>query len=159
MSFNERMHPRNLYKNAAPNFEKLAERSSGFRQYLREIKPGHWTVNFKDPEALRALTCVLLEQDFGLSLSLPLDRLIPTVPLRLNYILWIEDLLACLPVKPQGEIVRGFDIGEASICVIPCTVGNSSQFRFNFFFQAQELLPSILFLVPNWITGIFSLLR
>ena len=68
--------------------------------------------NFKDPSALRALTYALLEKEFGLNLSIPLDRLIPTVPLRLNYVLWIEDLLSCFPEVFRHVAVRGFDVGE-----------------------------------------------
>lgn len=66
--------------------------------------------------ALRALTCTLLKKDFDLDVEIPLDKLIPTVPLRLNYILWIEDLLSIC--KKDGEI-RGIDIGCGASCVYP----------------------------------------
>lgn len=66
--------------------------------------------------ALRALTCTLLKKDFHLDVEIPLDKLIPTVPLRLNYILWIEDLLSIS--KGEGEI-RGIDIGCGASCVYP----------------------------------------
>lgn len=49
-------------------------------------------------------------------MEIPLDKLIPTVPLRLNYILWIEDLLSIS--KKEGE-VRGIDIGCGASCVYP----------------------------------------
>lgn len=64
------------------------------------------SVNFKEPEAVRALTCTLLKEDFGLTIQIPLERLIPTVPLRLNYIHWVEDL-----VDGQKQPRRGIDIG------------------------------------------------
>ncbi|XP_015760312.1 PREDICTED: uncharacterized protein LOC107339517 isoform X4 [Acropora digitifera] len=67
--------------------------------------------NFKDASALRALTYALLEKEFGLNLSIPLDRLIPRVPLRLNYVLWIEDVLSCLPEVFRHVTERGFDVG------------------------------------------------
>lgn len=111
MGFNDLMHPRNIYRKSPPDFKSLAEKFDYFRKFAKETKPGRFNLNFKDPEALRALTCALLESDFGLKLSIPLDRLIPTVPLRLNYILWIEDLLACLP-DTRHATVRGFDIGK-----------------------------------------------
>ena len=112
MGFNDLMHPRNIYRNSPPDFRKLAEKFEYFRKLTREANPGRLTVNFKDPGALRALTCALLENDFGIKLTIPVNRLIPTVPLRLNYILWIEDLLNCLPEKQSHTTVRGFDIGE-----------------------------------------------
>lgn len=73
------------------------------------------SVNFKEPEAVRALTCTLLKEDFGLSIQIPLERLIPTVPLRLNYIHWVEDL-----IDGQKQPRRGIDIGTAApaSCVI-----------------------------------------
>lgn len=72
-------------------------------------------LNFKDPEAVRALTCTLLKEDFGLSIEIPLERLIPTVPLRLNYIHWVEDLTG-----GQGSPRRGIDIGtHTSFNVLP----------------------------------------
>lgn len=66
-------------------------------------------VNFKEPEAVRALTCTLLKEDFGLTIEIPLERLIPTVPLRLNYIHWVEDL-----IDGQKKPRRGIDIGNAA---------------------------------------------
>jgi methyltransferase len=63
-------------------------------------------LNFKEPEAVRALTCTLLKEDFGLTIAIPLERLIPTVPLRLNYIHWVEDLTG-----GQGQPRKGIDIG------------------------------------------------
>ena len=112
MSFNDLMHPRNIYRNAPPDFKVLGEKFDYFRKHTKETKPGRFTLNFKNPEALRALTCALLEHDFKIKISIPLDRLIPTVPLRLNYVLWIEDLLSCLSEDHCHAIVRGFDIGK-----------------------------------------------
>ncbi|KAI4874113.1 hypothetical protein NFI96_028158, partial [Prochilodus magdalenae] len=71
-------------------------------------------LNFKDPEAVRALTCTLLKEDFGLTIEIPLERLIPTVPLRLNYIHWVEDLTG-----GQGSPRRGIDIGTGASCIYP----------------------------------------
>ncbi|KAI2656276.1 RNA N6-adenosine-methyltransferase mettl16 [Labeo rohita] len=71
-------------------------------------------LNFKDPEAVRALTCTLLKEDFGLTIEIPLERLIPTVPLRLNYIHWVEDLIG-----GQGNPRRGIDIGTGASCIYP----------------------------------------
>jgi len=65
-------------------------------------------VEFRDPASLRALTWALLKDDFNIDVSIPLDRLIPTVPLRLNYILWLEDIFS-LATKPQ---LHGIDIGK-----------------------------------------------
>ena len=103
------MHERNVYK-SPPDFAKLAEQYQEFAKFVTISSDGRGHINFKDAEALRELTCTLLQHDFGLTLDIPLDRLIPTVPLRLNYILWIEDLIS--GVEKDGRNVKGLDIGE-----------------------------------------------
>lgn len=69
-----------------------------------------YTLDFSDPAALRELTCAVLERDFGLKVEIPLDKLIPAVPQRLNYVHWIEDLLMC-----YGDCVQNTE-GGASEC-------------------------------------------
>ena len=71
---------------------------------------GRVSLNFKDLEAVRALTCTLLREDFGLSINIPLERRIPTVPLRLNYIHWVEDLIGHQN-SDKSTLRRGIDIG------------------------------------------------
>lgn len=63
-------------------------------------------VDFKNPAHLRAVTCALLQEDFHLDVKMPVDRLIPTVPLRLNYILWLDDIFGKSSVS-----LKGIDIG------------------------------------------------
>ncbi len=48
-------------------------------------------------------------QDYDI--KIPIDHLIPRVPQRLNYVLWIEDLL------DRPETAYGIDIGCGSSCV------------------------------------------
>lgn len=50
-------------------------------------------VDWEDPAAARALTTTLLRHDFSLAWDIPLERLCPPVPNRLNYICWVRDLL------------------------------------------------------------------
>uniref|UniRef100_A0A8B9HDJ3 Methyltransferase like 16 n=1 Tax=Astyanax mexicanus TaxID=7994 RepID=A0A8B9HDJ3_ASTMX len=106
MALNKSMHPRNRYKDKPPNFAYLASKYPDFQKHVQTNLVGGVMLNFKDPEAVRALTCTLLKEDFGLTIEIPLERLIPTVPLRLNYIHWVEDLTG-----GQGSPRRGIDIG------------------------------------------------
>lgn len=71
---------------------------------------GKIKINFQDAEALRILTKVLLKKDFDLDIDIPIDRLVPAVPLRLNYVLWLEDIIEVLEI-PKDEIIYGIDIG------------------------------------------------
>ena len=107
MSLNKSMHPRNPYKDKKPDFKALAIKYEEFRKHTTQDSKGRVTVDFKKPECMRALSWVLLKEDFGLDVDMPLNRLIPTVPLRLNYILWIEDLLL-----QRRDGVKGIDIGN-----------------------------------------------
>ncbi|CAO2644162.1 RNA N6-adenosine-methyltransferase METTL16 [Lemmus lemmus] len=93
MALSKSMHARNRYKDKPPDFAYLASKYPDFKQHIQINLNGRVSLNFKDPEAVRALTCTLLREDFGLSIDIPLERLIPTVPLRLNYIHWVEDLI------------------------------------------------------------------
>ncbi|CAL1294726.1 unnamed protein product [Larinioides sclopetarius] len=114
MSFNSLMHERNIYKDR-PDFAKIAIDYPEFRKYAIPNRKGKLHVNFNDPNALRMVTRVLLKKDFELDVEIPDGYLIPTVPQRLNYILWIEDLLTILP--KNSENVSGIDIGTG-----PCAI-------------------------------------
>ncbi|XP_023259796.1 U6 small nuclear RNA (adenine-(43)-N(6))-methyltransferase isoform X2 [Seriola lalandi dorsalis] len=114
MALNKSMHPRNRYKDRPPDFAYLASKYPDFQQHVHTSLTGRPVVNFKEPEAVRALTCTLLKEDFGLTIEIPLERLIPTVPLRLNYIHWVEDL-----IDGQKQLRRGIDIGTGASCIYP----------------------------------------
>ncbi|KAK9871833.1 hypothetical protein WA026_014290 [Henosepilachna vigintioctopunctata] len=116
MSMNKYMHPRNIYIKP-PNFKELAILYPEFRKYLQQDIAGKVTLDFKDVNAIRALSRVLLLKDFDLNVEIPLNKLIPTIPLRLNYLLWIEDLLNIERINLDK--VYGIDIGTGASCVYP----------------------------------------
>ncbi|XP_021253023.1 methyltransferase-like protein 16 isoform X2 [Numida meleagris] len=118
MALNKSMHARNRYKDKPPDFAYLAGKYPEFRQHVQTTLAGRVSLNFKDPEAVRALTCTLLKEDFGLTIDIPLERLIPTVPLRLNYIHWVEDLIGHQDAD-KGVLRRGIDIGTGASCIYP----------------------------------------
>ncbi|KAI5301291.1 hypothetical protein KEM55_006094 [Ascosphaera atra] len=104
---------------------------------------GH--LDFSDPDAVRQLTKSLLKRDFGLEVELPEDRLCPPskhwleiVQLvdpvsvtsekdRLNYILWLQDLLhetrqdgfGGEPIRDENRPVKGLDVGTGASCIYP----------------------------------------
>lgn len=75
---------------------------------------GKVKLNFKDQDSVRVLTKCCLIKDFNLNVELPPDKLLPTIPLRLNYILWMEDLLNHCGIK---ENITGIDIGTGASCI------------------------------------------
>lgn len=80
---------------------------------LQEIS-GKLKIDFKNVEALRVFTKCCLHKDFNLNINLPPNKLLPTIPLRLNYLLWIEDLLNEHKIIDN---VVGIDIGCGSSCI------------------------------------------
>ena len=107
MALNKFMHPRNPYRDKAPNFKALAQKYPEFAKCVFQDLKGKCHLDYKSPASLRQLAIALLKEDFDLEVEMPLNRLIPTIPLRLNYILWIEDMLKELN-DVQG---KGLDIG------------------------------------------------
>ena len=64
----------------------------------------------------------LLQEDFGLQWDMPRDRLCPTVPQKLNYICWLEDLIALRPAAAGAAAaapasVSAIDIGTGASCI------------------------------------------
>ncbi|XP_045127039.1 RNA N6-adenosine-methyltransferase METTL16-like isoform X2 [Portunus trituberculatus] len=128
---NKFMHPRNPYR-TPPSFKNLATQYPEFRAHCSYDVAGKVHLDFKNPEAVRTLTTSLLHQDFGLEVNIPSDRLVPTLPLRLNYLLWLEDLLFLAAQRCGGggggggegdshapPPVVGVDIGTGAACVYP----------------------------------------
>ncbi|CCA72870.1 hypothetical protein PIIN_06806 [Serendipita indica DSM 11827] len=110
------MHPRNPYKEP-PDFLELAQAYPELKPFVYISKKGNPSINFKDADGLRLLTLSLLHRDFGLDLELSTDRLCPAIPNRLNYILWIQDILA--NSSRPDETVRGIDIGTGASVIYP----------------------------------------
>ncbi|KZT09695.1 S-adenosyl-L-methionine dependent methyltransferase [Laetiporus sulphureus 93-53] len=114
------MHSRNPYR-TPPDFTALAESYEPLKPYLITTAAGV-TIDFKNDAAQRRLTEALLHRDFNISLTLPDDRLCPPVPNRLNYILWLHDVLeAMFLAEPERHVktVRGVDIGTGASVIYP----------------------------------------
>ena len=110
------MHPRNRY-NERVDFASLSASHPPLKDHLIWKNKDYATLDFKNREVQRELTRALLHRDFNLEVHLPKDKLIPTVPQKLNYIHWIEDLLAVNNdnVIPKGDNVRGIDTGRGCL--------------------------------------------
>ena len=110
--------------------EESCNRDANFDESTRPASDGKqprassWTIDWRDPAALRALTQTLLLHDFGLRWDIPANRLCPTVTNRLNYIHWIEDLLEVgkntkISSDSRSASVWGLDVGTGASCIYP----------------------------------------
>ncbi len=114
------MHPRNRFKDNKPDFGAYIQVRKSLEPYLikRKRPSGQGfthTLDFSDPEALRELTVACLKYEFDLDVIIPSGHLVPTVPQRLNYIHFVEDLLSNEKGDfPKGNDVIGIDIGKKS---------------------------------------------
>lgn len=72
-------------------------------------------IDYKNETALRALTQTLLLEYYQLKVDFAPGSLIPTLPLRLNYILWLEDIMDMF--KTGNDRILGIDIGCGSSCI------------------------------------------
>lgn len=68
------MHERNYYRSKTPDFKQLAEKYPDLKPHLIEKKNGGVTLDFHDPQAIRALTIATAKEDFQLDLDLSLGR-------------------------------------------------------------------------------------
>ncbi|MCJ1249465.1 hypothetical protein MMC30_006689 [Trapelia coarctata] len=110
---------RNIYREDV-DFSALALQDPEFNKFVKS----NGQLDFSNPEAVKQLTKSLLKRDFGLKLELPDDRLCPPVPNRLNYILWIQDLLDTTSDSYTDRYnpdrgVTGLDIGTGASCIYP----------------------------------------
>ncbi|KAH7881719.1 ribosomal RNA large subunit methyltransferase F-like protein, partial [Phlebopus sp. FC_14] len=113
------MHPRNIYTRP-PDFVQLARRYPPLReQYVSKSRSRESDALTLGNAIQRRLTEALLYLDFHITLTLPDDRLCPPIIRcsRLNYVLWIQDLVRA--TIPNSEIVRGIDIGTGASAIYP----------------------------------------
>ena len=118
MSLNKWMHDKNPYK-TPPNFKEMAVKYPEFRKVVTQDLAGKIHLDFSNPAAVRTLTTLLFRKDFGLTVEIPEGTLVPTLPSRMNYLLWVEDLLSLLPGRGEGDSIRGLDIGAGASAVYP----------------------------------------
>lgn len=109
------MHQRSVFT-TPPDFTILAKEYADFAEHVTYNTLGKAKVDFKDNDAQRALSRTLMKHFFNLDVLLPPGRLVPAVPQRLNYVLWVQDLVE--KVLNKKDDVVGVDIGTGASCVL-----------------------------------------
>jgi len=113
---NKYIHPRNPYKKP-PDFKALAEQFPKLKSALLK-ESGKF--DFSNRSNSIALARCLLKKDFGLDIEFPENSLSPSLTLKLNYLLWIEDIIKANPASFGGcRDVQGLDIGCGAAVLFP----------------------------------------
>ena len=132
----ERMHPRNVFAAANPDFVALAATHPRLLPYLVETKDGRRTIDFASWDATVELNRALLDTFYGVKhWDVPRGHLCPPAANRANYVHWIEDLLelsrpASASASAAGPAVVGLDVGVGASCVYPLIGASLNGWRF-----------------------------
>ena len=115
------LHPRNRHAGRY-DFAQLVSCEPELSAFVARNVYGDESINFADPEAVRALNRALLKLTYGISgWSLPACYLCPPIPGRADYLHYLADLLAAGNDHqiPCGEAIRVLDIGVGANVVYP----------------------------------------
>ena len=115
-----RLHPRNPHQGRY-DFARLLAASPALLPFVRNLPHGQ-TIDFADPQAVKALNQAILAADYGIQgWDIPEGYLCPPIPGRADHIHHLADLLAsCHRGKvPCGEQVRVLDIGVGANAIYP----------------------------------------
>lgn len=120
------LHPRNQHR-FRYDFKLLIENSPALKKYVSINEHKIETIDFSDPEAVKALNKALLIANYDIkNWDIPANYLCPPIPGRADYIHYIADLLASSNngIIPKGNVIQGLDIGIGANCIYPL-IGNA----------------------------------
>lgn len=114
------LHPRSQHRERY-NFKELIKSSPELETFVAPNKYGDESVDFFNPDAVKALNTALLKHHYGLEYwDIPQHYLCPPIPGRADYIHNIADLLKESHSEiPQGNHIKGLDIGVGANCIYP----------------------------------------
>lgn len=126
------LHPRNRFR-AGYDFAQLAACSPRLAACLVRTVRGDPSINYADPEAVKALNQALLKHAYGLEVwDLPRGFLCPPVPGRSDYLHHVADLLSGGDARaiPRGRAIAVLDIGVGANCIYPLVGASEYGWRF-----------------------------
>lgn len=115
------LHPRNRHATGY-DFPRLVGASPWLRPFVHRNAYGNDSVDFADPEAVKALNRALLLVDYGIrDWDLPRGCLCPPIPGRADYLHHLADLLASTHggAIPRGAAIRALDVGVGASAIFP----------------------------------------
>lgn len=115
------LHPRNKH-NGNYNFKALIASSPELQPFVGPNKFGNESIDFANPDAVRALNKALLKHFYNIGYwELPKTNLCPPIPGRADYLHYIADILAESNngIIPTGNSIRILDVGVGANCIYP----------------------------------------
>jgi 23S rRNA (adenine1618-N6)-methyltransferase len=135
-------HPRNRHQGRY-DITALVKTEPKLARWLTVTPRGEQSIDFSEPEAVKALNRGLLASYYGIcDWDIPKGFLCPPIPGRADMIHHLADLLASLNggVIPRGDHVRALDIGVGASCIYPL-IGRS---EYGWSFLASDIDPEAL---------------
>jgi 23S rRNA (adenine1618-N6)-methyltransferase len=126
----EKMHARNRFRSGY-DFKELTRTSPALARFVRPNPWGDISVDFADPEAVKALNQALLAHAYGVKAwDLPQGYLCPPIPGRSDYLHHLADLIADGDAIPRGPGVTVLDIGTGASAAYPLIGTSEYGWRF-----------------------------
>ena len=122
------LHPRNQHRDRY-DFDQLIAASVGLKPYVKRNKFGDASIDFANPQAVKALNQALLKQFYQIEVwDIPKQYLCPPIPGRADYLHYLADLIA--GNKMDSESVRVLDIGVGANVIYPLIGQHSYGWQF-----------------------------
>jgi 23S rRNA (adenine1618-N6)-methyltransferase len=116
-----KFHPKNVHQKGY-DFTKLCEVYPQLKQFVFVNKYGTETIDFANPEAVKAINTALLFKYYNITFwDFPDDNLCPPIPGRVDYIHHLNDLLTSSGIPENAKII---DVGVGANCIYPL-LGNA----------------------------------
>lgn len=136
------LHPRNRHQGSY-DFPALMRASPALRPFVAPTPRGNLSIDFTDPQAVRALNRALLALHHGVrDWDIPADFLCPPIPGRADYLHHLADLLAEGNGGriPRGATTRLLDVGTGANGVYPL-IGFK---EYGWHFVGSDIAPAAL---------------
>jgi len=136
------LHPRNRHQGSY-DFPALMRLSPALRPFVAPTPRGNLSIDFTDPQAVRALNRALLALHHGVrDWDIPADYLCPPIPGRADYLHHLADLLAEGNGGriPRGATTRLLDVGTGANGVYPL-IGFK---EYGWHFVGSDIAPAAL---------------
>ena len=126
------LHPKNKHQKGY-NFTELCEAYSELKAFVIVNQYGTETIDFANPQAVKAINTALLFKDYRLTFwDFPDDNLCPPIPGRVDYIHYLADLLTASKITKNITVL---DIGTGANCIYPL-LGNA---EYNWSFVGTDI--------------------